>query len=121
MKKILLVVAMLFATFTMRAQWVAQTSNITSGYDVQFVDAVDGNVCWGLVADPVTQTNPVQEFTRTIDGGNNWMDGFISNAAGLCPSSISAINADTAWVAMFEPTGGQGKILRTDDGGVNWT
>ena len=74
MKKILLVVALFIATFSLKAQWVAQTSNITAGLDVQFVDAVDPNVCWGLVADPTTQTNPVQEFTRTIDGGVNWVD-----------------------------------------------
>ncbi len=121
MKKILLAGAFLFATCSLQAQWVAQPSNITSGYDVQFIDAVNPTVCWGLVADPVTQTNPVQEFTRTIDG-TNWVDGVISNAVGLCPSGISAINADTAWVAMFNPVaGGQGRILLTNDGGATWT
>src|SRR5213083_1543914 len=100
MTRLLLSVVLLCTTSALQAQWVAQPSNITSGYDVQFIDAVNANVCWGLVADPLNQLNPVQEFTRTIDG-NNWSGGPITNAAGLCPASISALNADTAWVAMF--------------------
>jgi photosystem II stability/assembly factor-like uncharacterized protein len=121
MKSILVAIAILIGTNYAHAQWLPQTSNITPGYFIPFIDAVDGNVCWGIVADPADQLLPVQEFTRTIDGGNNWLGGIIGNAVGLCPSSICAINADTAWVAMFDPTGVQGKILRTDDGGVNWT
>jgi hypothetical protein len=121
MKRVLFLLTIFFAVTSISAQWVSQTSNITSGYNVQFIDAVDTNVCWGIVSDPVTQGNPVQEFTRTIDGGNNWVGGFINNAGGLAPSSICAINADTAWVAMYDPTGVQGKILRTNDGGLDWT
>ncbi|MEO8146507.1 MAG: T9SS type A sorting domain-containing protein [Bacteroidia bacterium] len=102
------------------AQWVAQPSNVTAGYFVQFIDAVDGNVVWGIVSDPANQTNPVQEFTRTVDGGATWAGGPINNAVGLRPSSICAINADTAWVAMYSPTGGAGGVLRTDDGGASW-
>jgi hypothetical protein len=120
MKRTLLFALLFLTGSALRAQWVSQPSNITPGLMTAFVDAVDTNVCWTLVSDPSSQTNPVQEFTRTIDG-TNWVDGFITNADGLCPSGISAINADTAWVAMFDPNGVQGKILRTDDGGANWT
>src|SRR5882672_11502486 len=103
MKKTLLTAAIvLAASFTcLRAQWIQQPSNITANYYVPFLDAVDENICWGIVADPASQTNPVAEFTKTVDGGNLWINGAITNAAGLAPSSISAINADTAWVAMW--------------------
>jgi photosystem II stability/assembly factor-like uncharacterized protein len=121
MKRLLLLLMLAFATNVMQAQWAPQPSNITFGYMTQFIDAVDTNVCWALVSDPLSQTNPVEEFTRTVDGGNSWVGGFISAAAGLCPSSICAINADTAWVAMFDPTGIQGGIFQTTDGGANWT
>src|SRR4030095_11322486 len=122
MKKFIVLIA-LFASFqgTVKAQWVMQPSNITAGFYVQFLDAVDTNVVWGLVADPASQLTPVQEVTKTIDGGNLWISNPITNATGLSPSSIYGLNADTAWVAMFNGVAGGGKILRTIDGGVNWT
>jgi photosystem II stability/assembly factor-like uncharacterized protein len=121
MKKLLLSSAILMAAITtIHAQWIQQTSNVTPGYYVPFLDAVNDQVVWGLVSDPASQTNPVAEFTKTVDGGNLWIDGQITNAAGLAPSSISAINADTAWVAMWNVSGGAGKILKTEDGGVTW-
>lgn len=120
MKKILLVCVLSFTISALSAQWVAQTSNVTSGYYEPFIDAVNENVCWAIVADPASQTAPVQEYTRTIDGGLNWTGGPITNATGLCPSSICAIGQDTAWVAMFNPSGGAGAILKTEDGGFTW-
>ncbi len=122
MKKNLLAVAFILATVSLHAQWVSQNSNITAGFYAQFIDAVSPDVCWGLVADPTNNQNPVQEYTRTIDGGINWLGGNINNCVGRCPSSICAINADTAWVAMFSGAGGPGKgaIMRTDDGGATW-
>jgi len=123
MKKItLFVLAVLFTSVSLRAQWVSQNSNITAGFYAQFIDAVSPDICWGLVADPANNQNPVQEYTRTIDGGINWIGGAITNCAGRCPSSIFALNADTAWTAMFSGTGGPGTgaIMRTDDGGATW-
>lgn len=112
----------LWAPLSMFAQqWIAQSSNINPNNYVQFIDAVDTNVVWGLASDRNSQLNPVQEFTRTIDGGNTWTAGTISNAANHGPSCIMALNADTAWVAMFNTSGGGGKILRTNDGGITWT
>nr|HMT29705.1 YCF48-related protein [Bacteroidia bacterium] len=102
------------------AQWVAQPSNISPNFYVQFIDAVDTNVVWGLVADPANQLTPVQEFTKTVDGGNLWVANPIANALGLSPSGLYALNADTAWVVMFNGTSGGGSLLKTVDGGTNW-
>lgn len=120
MKKSLFIVVLLLTIFKLNAQWVAQTSNIAVNHYAQFIDAVDENTCWGLISDQFSQLTPVQEFVKTVDGGATWIPGFINNAAGLAPSSIFGLNADTAWVALFNPSGGAGRILRTDDGGVNW-
>ncbi|HKR06506.1 MAG TPA: T9SS type A sorting domain-containing protein [Bacteroidia bacterium] len=121
MKKLLLSSAILLASLTnINAQWIPQASNITPGYYVPFLDAVDDQVVWGIVADPLAQTNPVAEYTKTVDGGNLWIGGTITNAAGLAPSCIFGLNADTAWVAMWSTAGGAGKILKTEDGGGTW-
>ena len=122
MKKLLLVFALLISVITLRAQWVSQNSNITAGFYAQFISAVNQDICWGIVADPTNNMNPVQEYTRTIDGGINWIGGNITNCAGRCPSSIFALNADTAWASMYSGNGGPGTgaIMRTDDGGNTW-
>lgn len=91
-----------------QAQWVAQPSNLTPGLFAQFIDVVDTNVVWALASDTANQSNPVQEFTKTVDGGNLWIANPINGATGLCPSGIYGHNSDTAWVAMFNPTAGAG-------------
>lgn len=115
--------AALVANAQVTGNWTQQ-SLLNFGYDVnhwvQFVDAVDSNVCWGLSADRNGQTNPLQEFLRTTDGGTTWSFGTVTGATGLGPSSICAIGADTAWVTLFNPAGGGG-IYRTTDGGTSWT
>ena len=112
--------SLLAFAFTHAQQWTFQVSNINANNYVQFIDAVDSNVVWGLASSRLGQTNPVQEFTRTVNGGSTWTAGIINNAANHAPSSIMALNGDTAWVAMFNTAGG-GTILRTNDGGANWT
>jgi photosystem II stability/assembly factor-like uncharacterized protein len=121
MKRLILPLMFVCIAIAGNAQWIPQPSNLTAGWYVQFLDAVDSNVVWGLAADPASQLTPVQEFTKTVDGGNLWIANPISNAAGLSPSGIFGLNADTAWVAMFDGTAGGGKILKTTDGGINWT
>jgi hypothetical protein len=121
MKKIILSIVILITCFkSVHAQWTPQTSNITAGYYVPFIDVVTDSIVWGIVADPLAQTNPVAEYTKTIDGGSLWIGGTITNAAGLAPSCIFGLNADTAWVAMWSVSGGAGSILRTNDGGGTW-
>lgn len=126
MKKFTTVLPLLALLMTMSfetnaQQWIAQPSNVNPNNYVQFIDAVDTNVVWGLASDRNSQLNPVQEFTRTTNGGNTWTPGVITNAANHGPSCIMALNADTAWVAMFNTSGGGGKVLRTNDGGLTWT
>ncbi len=122
MKKLILNTALLSViSMAGMAQWVAQPSNLSANRYAQFIDAVDTSVVWAIAADPANQSTPVQEFTKTIDGGNLWIAGPINNAVGLSPSGIYGLNADTAWAAMFNGTAGGGKIMKTTDGGVNWT
>lgn len=122
MKKISVLICICLVSYfkIMAQQWTPQVSNIDPNNYVQFIDAVDTNIVWGLTSARAGQTIPVQEFTRTVNGGSTWVAGTINNAVNHGPSSIMALNADTAWVAMFNVSGG-GTILRTDDGGANWT
>lgn len=83
MKKFTTVLPLLALLMTMSfetnaQQWIAQPSNVNPNNYVQFIDAVDTNVVWGLASDRNSQLNPVQEFTRTTNGGNTWTAGVLS-------------------------------------------
>ena len=78
------------------------------------LSAVDSNICWG-----VNYEN--SQFIRTTDGGDNWLVSNITGATGLYGSCISALDANTAWAAMGDPSGTtSGGIFKTTDGGNIW-
>ncbi|MBL0052427.1 MAG: hypothetical protein IPP29_13415 [Bacteroidetes bacterium] len=58
---------------------------------------------------PFHQTN----FCRTTDGGTTWVAGTIadsnSSVAGLVSSCITAVDANNAWVSMWNTAGGTGQ------------
>ncbi|HYV93477.1 MAG TPA: T9SS type A sorting domain-containing protein [Chitinophagales bacterium] len=110
---IVLWIILIFATdkFCL-AQWFPQPSHLSPNNFPQFIDAVDTNIVWAVAQD--------QEFTKTTNGGFSWEAGTINNAAGFGPSSIYALSADTAWVAMYKLSSAGGRILKTTDGGANW-
>lgn len=51
---------------------------------------------------------------HTTDGGANWQAQRSGTVWDL--ESVSAADADTAWVVGFD-----GTILHTDDGGATWS
>ena len=73
--------------------------------------AVSENVCWGIN----TKNN---QYVRTTDGGTNWTVATIDSASGSSGSSIFALDANTAWVAMNNANYG---IFKTTDAGSTWT
>ena len=76
--------------------------------------AVDDNTCWGF-------NSANSQFLRTTDGGTNWTVSTITGAAGLKGSGISALDANTAWIIMIDPSNTtSGGIFKTTDGGLNW-
>lgn len=98
------------------SEWIEQASgfppNTTPLWDVS---AVDSNVVWG-------STQGSHEFTRTVDGGNTWTSGLITNAQGLGSSMIFGLSSATAYSAMMKISGSnQAGIYVTTNGGASWT
>jgi photosystem II stability/assembly factor-like uncharacterized protein len=82
--------------------------------DVVF-SPVSEKVCWGI-------KNTNFDFIRTTDGGTTWSTSVVGGASGLVGSTISAVDANTAYVAMLDPSGvSSGGIFKTTDGGTSWT
>ncbi len=104
------------------ASWVLQNSGITGeNKEIYSFSTVDSNIVWASVR-ALSGNNiiPNQEFTRTTDGGINWIPGQIPMAANHAISNISAVDANHAWAALYNFSGGGG-IYHTADGGQSWT
>lgn len=131
MKKTVLT-ALVVAAFGLQA--MAQGSNfwapVSSGFTAQSrgirdIDITSPTNAWAISYDGTTASVQTQDFTRTTDGGLTWTAGTIPNIPTWEFSNISAIDANTAWVALFNsptPTSSLGgRVYKTTDGGATWT
>jgi hypothetical protein len=103
--------------------WVPQASAFTRKHRaIQSIHVVDSLIVWATAANGDNPTRPVQEFTRTKNGGETWTTGIINDCDHTIPAMIFALNADTAFCPMFMPSGsGQQCIYVTRNGGISWT
>jgi len=88
------------------------------------ISVADKNIVWALAYDGLDSTNYIQDFTVTTDGGKTWKAKQFGLEPNLAAGMIFALNADTAWVPMFNNgNSGSGKqgIYITSDGGKSWT
>ncbi|MGM0406617.1 MAG: C10 family peptidase [Bacteroidota bacterium] len=106
-----------------KMSWTKQASGFEEeSRGVQYISAVSNRIAWAVAFDGSGNSNNVKEYTKTTDGFN-WVSGEINatETDGYGTSMISAIDENTAWVALYDPTNGGGKIVKTSDGGQNWT
>jgi PKD repeat protein len=104
--------------------WIKQNSGFaTASRGINHISIVDQNVVWATAYDGSGGGANIQEFTKTTDGGTNWTASNINvgnTALGI--SMITALDANTAWLAAYPTGGGQtGGIWKTTNGGTNWT
>ena len=91
-------------------RWQAQSSNlplIPSG--LRAMSVISPTVAWGLSYSAITPPVRDRQFTRTVDGGTNWVPGTLpAPTPDTEASDISAVNGTTAWVAMADIIGNGG-------------
>ena len=123
MKRFLLLLAVSSLLFINQSNaqgspWITQNSGLAAApwYDVRLA-AVSNTVCWGL------HFRTGSQYTRTTDGGVQWTAGTIPGApASWRGSGITALDANTAWVLMHDPSSPtSGGVFKTTDGGASWT
>ncbi len=113
-----------FSFFLTKAQsWEVQTASglTVSENPLLIFSAVNKNVCWGIESYDVGWgiTNP--KFVLTTDGGNNWNVFSTNIPSGTGVEAIYARNAQTAWIAVYDPnTGSNSGIYKTTDSGTSW-
>ncbi len=113
----LLLVALLSFSLMAQSPWVPQQApGLPNSVNPQVIfSAVDMNICWG-----VNVNN--SQFLRTTNGGMDWTVSTITGATGLNGSCIAALDANTAFAAMNDPTNStSGGVFITTDGGQTWS
>jgi photosystem II stability/assembly factor-like uncharacterized protein len=124
MKKIILFIAFSFC-LNAKAQWMPQDAGFTNRTLGFFeISIVNENIVWAICYDGVGGLfGPahILDFTRTTDGGANWMPGVMGSDTSLAFSNICALSDTEAWVAMhkFDLSHGGG-LFHTTDGGLTW-
>lgn len=83
------------------AQWnnLYTIQSFSADIGLKNISVVDSNVTWASVFD-ITGVAVTSQFYKTIDGGVNWIFGNVNSTTYMNITSISAVNKDTAWVAM---------------------
>ena len=123
MKKFFTLLAFVAISFSSMAQWLPQASGFTEvSRGIKFMHAVSDQIVWATAYDGSGTGAYIQEFTRTVNGGDLWTPGVINNTSGLEPGMIFATDGNTAYVPMYKQTGAlpQG-IYATTNGGTSWT
>ena len=104
-------------------QWIEQSTNFSLiNRGIHSISIVDEDVVWATAYDHDDLNNYIQELTKTTDGGDTWVSSTINvGNMGVTISQITAVNKDTAWIAVApnlldHPRG----IYKTINGGQNW-
>lgn len=122
MKKILLINFLLIGLIT-NAQWLTQNTNFTANSTgIWNISIVNENVVWAAGYNGNSPTTPFAGYTKTADGGANWVVGSVNNIPTTYTfSNIMAIDANTAFACMYDAVlSKSGGIYKTTDGGINW-
>ncbi len=108
-----------------QAFWLEQASGFTTpSRGIFYIDVVDQDVAWATAYDGSGGGATINEFTRTIDGGNTWIPGQVLGGTTYGLGNICAISADIAYVAVYNGVGNQDNtcgVYKTTNGGATWT
>ncbi len=122
MKKFFTLIAFVAISFSSMAQWLPQASGFAAASrGIKYMHAVSDQIVWATAYDGSGAAAVVQEFTKTVNGGDTWTPGFINGTTGMEPGMVFAIDANTAYVPMYRMSGSipQG-IYVTTNGGTTW-
>jgi hypothetical protein len=106
------------------SEWVPQASGYaSSSRGVNYISAVDSLIVWASAYDGKDGNNTINEFTKTTDGGNTWTPGKVIGATGYGLGNICGVNADVAYVALYNAAAQDNTcgVYKTSNGGTTWT
>lgn len=105
--------------------WIKQNSAFaTASRGISSINIVNQYIVWAGAVDGTSQTNYIQEFTKTENGGNTWTPGTISfTGSTTCGvANLFAFNDTVCFAAMFPGAAANGGyVAKTTDGGTTWS
>ncbi len=125
MKKFFTLMALVAISFSSMAQWLPQASGFTAvSRGIQFMSAVSDQVVWATAYDGSGGAVTINEFTRTINGGDLWTPGQVLGGTVYGLGNICALSGQIAYVSLYKGAGAQDNtcgVYKTSNGGVTWT
>jgi len=125
MKKQLLALTltiMSIGMFGQSAVWSPYSIQTDTAWGVRYLSVVDTNVVWATTYDRNYTTRTSNRFTRTVDGATFVAGIFLPDTNYYAVSNISAVNDTVAAICAYSKDASRnGIIMKTIDGGVNWT
>ena len=112
----------IFSAMIINAQWQNKASNFhTQNRGIFEMIAVGSDVAWAVAYDGnIPITAPVNDFTRTTDGGNHWTAGSISAFSDYDLVGIAPVSATVCYGSITNFANNNSKIVKTTDGGATW-
>ena len=105
--------------------WIPLDVTLPDSFGVWDFSIVNEDVIWATATNWYldNQSTNIPMFLLSIDGGDNWEVGNVSEAMGGAALNIQAINKDTALITTHTLEGfpSTRKIFKTIDGGNSWT
>ena len=105
------------------AQWTSQASGFsTPNRGCEIVTAINKKVSWAEAYEGGCPfCSPITEFTRTTDGGENWVAGSITEYPDDYLLGLFPVTKDVAYAITVDYSLSNERILKTKDGGTTWT
>lgn len=116
--------------FNLQAQWTSQIPQQNDTVWIQDNQIVDENTVWMIGNQFVWDTSingwnygNYANYYNTIDGGLNWKSGRFPIDPDRNPyaTCITPTDGKKAWSAIYTFSDGSNTVLKTEDGGTNWT
>ena len=85
------------------------------------IHATSNSVAWGIAGDGSGNQTNYRAYAKTTDGGLTWTSKKVETLGGTAFSQIFGVNDQIAYIAMWGDNQSNNKILRTTDGGTNWS
>lgn len=105
--------------------WIIQNTHFTAASrGISYMHAVSEDVAWATAYDGSGGGATINEFAKTVDGGETWTTGQILGGTTYGIGNISALDGTTAYAAIYNGVGNQNTtcgIYKTTNGGTTWS
>lgn len=104
--------------------WIIQNTHFAAASrGINFMHAVNESVAWASAYDGSGGQATISDFAKTTNGGETWTTGQVMTGTTYGIGNICGINANTAYVALYNGSGAQNNtcgIYKTSNGGSTW-